>query len=313
MNTMPFFIFTLASFVLWGCAQKDSKSEAPAPKSPESSGTISGYDYDVVEGGTLSLTTSTVTGNGQIIFRDTLASVQANKKFSLDFAINDEGRLDLFSHAEESLRSGVQLTIARSNNKTTISSGEFSKPLEFELPKEVKVVVQVQNDRQDFARLNLKTSSGNTLLNSEESHWSIPLGKGTRFGIGLENVLLTSFAVSDADASEHEGPAVYTTEHLHQTAVKATNRFERLAIPGSKLKSVKTWKSTDYVWARLTYTVSDNPGPTDEALFLACHFHGSELGCHKKDVTDPSEPLDRPEEEEIPSIEEELADNLNTR
>lgn len=308
MIRTPILILTLASFSISGCAKKDNNSDTPAPKLQEKSGTISGYDYDVVEGGTLSLTTSTVTGNGRIIFRDTFGTAQSNKNYSLNFVLGDDGRLDLFSHAEESLKSGVQLTIMRSNNQTTISSGNFSKTLESALPKEIKVEVQVYNDGQNFARLVLQSLGGESLLDSEESHWSIPFGNGTRFGIGLENVLLSTFSVSDVDASPHGGPAVYTTEHLHQTAVKATNRFERLAIPGSKLKSVKTWKSNDYVWARLTYAVSVQPEPREESLFLACHFHGSELGCHKKDATDPSEPVDTPEEE-IPSLEEELADN----
>lgn len=308
MIKTPILILTLASLSISGCAKKDNNSDTPAPKLPEKSGTISGYEYDVVEGGALSLTTSTVTGSGRIIFREAFASVQSNKKFSLNFVLSDNGRLDLFSHAEESLKSGVQLTIARSNNQTTISSGDFSKTLESELPKEIKLEVQVYNDRQDFARLVLQILGGESVLDSEESHWSIPLGNGTRFGIGLENVLLSTFSVSDVDASPHGGPAVYTIEHLHQTAVKATNRFERLAIPGSKLKSVKTWKSSDYVWARLTYAVSGQSEPKEESLFLACHFHGSELGCHKKDATDPNEPVDTPEEE-IPSLEEELADN----
>lgn len=308
MFQTPILILALASLSISGCMKKDNDSDTPAPKLLEKRGTISGYDYDVVEGGALSLTTSTVTGSGRIIFRDTFSSAKSNKKFSLNFVVNDEGRLDLFSHAEESLRSGVQFTIARIKNQTTISSGDFSRTLESELPKETKLEVQVYNDRQDFARLVLQTLGGESVLDSEESHWSIPLGKGTRFGIGMEKVLLSTFSVSDVDASPHGGPAVYTVEHLHQTAVKATNRFERLAIPGSKLKSVKTWKSNDYVWARLAYAVSGQPEPKEGSLFLACHFHGSELGCHKKDATDPNEPVDTVEEE-IPSLEEELTDN----
>lgn len=115
-------------------------------------------------------------------------------------------------------------------------------------------------------------------------------------------------ADDDRDDDGHgEVPTSYTVNDLLHTAKKATTRFERLAIANSSFKSVKTWKSANYAWAKLTYTVTSSENTTkEEHIFLACHFHGEELGCHKKDQSDPSEPSDSEDDDGLPPIEDEL-------
>jgi hypothetical protein len=111
-------------------------------------------------------------------------------------------------------------------------------------------------------------------------------------------------AITEQEASEgdhYERPTDFSVADLLHTAEKATSRFERLAIPDSELLGVKTWKSETYAWARLVYKKSGRLN--EEYLFLACHFHGEELGCHKKDESDPSEPADIPSTPELPPIE----------
>jgi hypothetical protein len=109
------------------------------------------------------------------------------------------------------------------------------------------------------------------------------------------------------DGGHGEVPTSYTVNDLLQTAKKATTRFERLAITNSAFKRVKTWKSEYYAWAKLTYTVTTDENTTkEEHIFLACHFHGDELGCHKKDQSDPSEPSDSEDDDGLPPIDDEL-------
>lgn len=111
----------------------------------------------------------------------------------------------------------------------------------------------------------------------------------------------------DHDGEGNDVPATFTVADLLQTAKKVTTRYERLAIPNSSLQLVKTWKSESYLWAKLTYKVgTDTASPTEEHLFLACHFHGAELGCHKKDESDPSEPEDTPAGDDLPTADDEL-------
>jgi hypothetical protein len=110
----------------------------------------------------------------------------------------------------------------------------------------------------------------------------------------------------DPDGPEekgHESPTEFKVGDLLQTGIKATTRFERLAIPDSEFLRLKTWKSETYVWARLTYKFSGSS--SEENIFLACHFHGAELGCHKKETSDPSEPEDSSTGAELPPIESE--------
>ncbi len=86
----------------------------------------------------------------------------------------------------------------------------------------------------------------------------------------------------------------YSVDHLLMTAEKATRRYTRLAIANSVYEGVKTWKTSDYVWAKLTYLAPASDGESMEKsyLYLACHFHGTELGCHKKDDAGSEEPDD---------------------
>ena len=105
----------------------------------------------------------------------------------------------------------------------------------------------------------------------------------------------------EAEVEDDAPPTAFTVSDLLQTATKATTRFERLAINDSKFIRVKTWKSEKYTWARLSYVIAEEP--KEEHLFLACHFHGKELGCHKKDQTDPTEPTETSSNTELPDID----------
>lgn len=100
---------------------------------------------------------------------------------------------------------------------------------------------------------------------------------------------------------EHVSEAHFSVTDLLQTATKATTRFERLAIPNTELLGVKTWKSDTYAWAKLSYKIRGSS--KEDYLFLACHFHGEQLGCHKKDQSDPSEPEDNQDDPELPPPE----------
>jgi len=111
----------------------------------------------------------------------------------------------------------------------------------------------------------------------------------------------------DDDDDDHATPTSFSVADLLRTARKATTRFERLAITGAVFDRVKTWKSDTYAWVRLTYTSPDGSGASPEQhLLLACHFHGDELGCHKKNEPDASEPVDTPpdDDDDLPPIEE---------
>lgn len=113
---------------------------------------------------------------------------------------------------------------------------------------------------------------------------------------------------NDDSDDDHATPTDFSVSDLLATERKASSRFERLAIAGSKITFIKTWKSETYAWAKLSYAVTGPVGaPTENFLYLACHFHGAELGCHRKDSTDASEPIDSVDSESpLPPIDGEL-------
>jgi hypothetical protein len=114
----------------------------------------------------------------------------------------------------------------------------------------------------------------------------------------MKNIMLAFVAVigmtplfaSEDDHDHHHGPAEYTHADFQKAALKGKNRFERLNLPGSKLLNVKTWEGEEYIWVRVVYTVPSSQ--EKKSLILACHWHGLVLGCHKKDVAGPGEPVD---------------------
>ena len=112
----------------------------------------------------------------------------------------------------------------------------------------------------------------------------------------------------DDSGDDHATPTDFGVTDLLAAERKASSRFERLAITGSRIDAIKTWKSETYAWAKLTYTVTSEDGQSSERhLYLACHFHGSELGCHRKDSSDASEPTDPGDlESPLPPIDGEL-------
>ncbi len=87
---------------------------------------------------------------------------------------------------------------------------------------------------------------------------------------------------------ESELATDYSVADLHASEQKALSRIERLGFSESQIVSLKTWKTPNYIWTTLTY--KPEPNLQAKAIYLACHFHGQELGCHSKDASGPEEP-----------------------
>jgi len=90
---------------------------------------------------------------------------------------------------------------------------------------------------------------------------------------------------SQTGEKDDESPEIlsFSVEDILLTARKASMRFERLAIPNAKIVSIRSWKTSTYSWAHLTYQISTPELPIDyKSIILACHFHGKVLACHRK-------------------------------
>ncbi len=106
---------TLAALVLFGCGgTKDTRAN--------SAHSINGHSFLIIADSTLLLTKEDVSGEGEIAFIDPIGSTSSNKNFQVEFRLDDGGRLDLKTFANNSLDSGVELLISRSGERIFLSA-----------------------------------------------------------------------------------------------------------------------------------------------------------------------------------------------
>jgi hypothetical protein len=275
------------------------------PQLVQGAGSLSGYSYTIIRDGGLAASDSVLSGVGVVRFDSLLADSKQPQRFRISVLVEQGGEVSLAVFGDDALDRSVTVGFIRREDKVFIVTSnsaaienESSSPFELQGvdgSQAVDVVIEVDNSKE-APRLFVKSiATGSELWNSQVAAQNLSKGEGLRWGASLRNAELRLIAVDPVGQSpDNEDPAVptqYSVADLMETSRKAAARFTRLAIPDSKIKSIKTWKSATYVWAKLVYRVEKEGANSAEGyLYLACHFHGTLLGCHKRDESDGSEP-----------------------
>lgn len=107
---MKYFYLFLLSFNFLGCASEST--------------TLSLDPFKKLSG-ELSTETNSIEGSGDIIFNNSLGSIDSGSNFSLSFSLNDGSSIKLFSYSDTSLENGVETLLSRSGNKLLAKVGEL--------------------------------------------------------------------------------------------------------------------------------------------------------------------------------------------
>lgn len=315
--------------LLFSCRAKDRSSQNPRDLDGFQGlleGEIGGNSYSVLDRGSLDFTDKGIVGSGAIRFKGQLESVSSISRFVVKFSLADRGTLNLISYSNEKLNEGIDFGISNVGDELqwsvqgkTLSSSSEKSPEKFDDAQERTLTIEVDNSIQP-AQLKIwfgdveSGDSSQAVFNSQNDK-SIQLqGKGLHWGLKLNNASIKSIRLvrisdktdeeqkkeNEDSKSEEDGSSIpsegYKVSHLIEASKKGQLRFERLAIPGSTLESIKTWKTDDYIWVKVTYTIPTLENQTKKAeIILACHPHGPSLGCHAKSQPGPNEPFDETE------------------
>jgi hypothetical protein len=304
--------------VMLACAcSKPSDSHKPAPEvvtpaAVGAEGTIGSYKYTVVASSGLNLGEGLAGESGTIRFENQLPQVATTLDFSLSAKVREGGGLSLILLSNFELSTGLRLGLLRRGNEVfSVMNGvtadqalggiDAAQPiaLRFRLTADGKHAKVLMFDQRGSTEEPLFESAAWELTEAEVSnrYWGLSL-------VGSE---VSSLDLEDQSNLERETPQDFSVADLHATGLKAIKRFERLAIPHSSILRYKTWKTATYTWVTLTYSINE-PGAAarEDQIYLACHFHGKVLGCHKKNEGGPQEPAEPLEENmELPGIEDE--------
>lgn len=296
-----------------GCAKK-AKTSGEQPNTPTVvDGAINGLTYTVIsnESSGIRLTGSDISGDGTLLFDASPGPANANIAYRLTFTLDDGGSLSLLSHASETLANGSVVTFTRFSETLGVhASADPSAAHLLSEPAasgEINLTVTVRNAETPP---HVTVAASSIVFDNLADQLSFAQGQGDRFGLRLSRAVLKRVSFELAADDDHATPQEFTVADLHAVGQKAINRFERMAITSSTFVSYKTWKTTDYIWVRLTYSVPDPAaagGQKEDLFYMACHFHGNDLGCHKKDNAGTDEPKDdAPNEDPLPPPDPEL-------
>jgi hypothetical protein len=263
----------------------------------------------VIGGGGIKLASDATEGNGAILFRDPLPEVERGHEFDLNFGLDDQGGLVFVSHADAALEHGFKTRFRRAGDLIVASVWSGSRwSDEMELPGlsangivQARIGISLSGGSARFILSTRAESDFEVRFDSSKVGIELPAAADRRWGFELAGARISGAEVRPLPFIEEEKETDFSVADLHATALKAVRRFQRLAIPGSQFVSAKTWKTPTYTWVTLQYSVRDAAGiEAMHSLYLACHYHGNELGCHKKDAAGPGEPPDEIHSGELP-------------
>ncbi len=80
---------------------------------------------------------------------------------------------------------------------------------------------------------------------------------------------------------------LYGVEEMKQSVPLAIEFFAQNVAPESDIVSLKFWEA----FSNIRYVVTYKKGENVNQYFLACHFHGGGLDCHRKRDAGPGEPI----------------------
>ena len=80
--------------------------------------------------------------------------------------------------------------------------------------------------------------------------------------------------------------SLYRAEEFQKSVPLALDFFAKNVAPESSVVALKFWEAEENIRFVVTYLANGAP----KTFFLACHFHGGGLDCHRKRDAGPGEP-----------------------
>ena len=177
-------------------------------------GTISGDSFDgkvysVVNAGTLTFSTTEITGTGSLVFASPLTATE--NSFRPSFTLQDGGKLKLTLYGSNTLTTGISVEFSRNGSVLSVSLKTDSQNQDVSskftgIDASTTMTFQVDaHNGESPAHILIWDSSitnfaeDNALLNSEDSGFNAPgKGTGTFWGLTLESATVTAVTLGAA-------------------------------------------------------------------------------------------------------------------
>jgi hypothetical protein len=79
---------------------------------------------------------------------------------------------------------------------------------------------------------------------------------------------------------------LYNAAEMQKSLPLALEFFVKNVAPEASIQNIKLWEAV----SNIRYVINYKKGEKTESYFLACHYHGGEMDCHRKRDAGPGEP-----------------------
>ncbi len=167
-------------------------------------GSLGASPYITVDSGNLSPSGMGIKGQGAVAFKNSVGEIGARKSYSITFSLDDGGSLTLVANADETLKNGVEVKFTRTGNSVAaamLADSKTSAAKNFPSisgAQQITLTVDIHNNEVPAHILiwsGNDFTSGNALLNSETDDAAPGQGRGTFWGLKLNQATVTDAVV----------------------------------------------------------------------------------------------------------------------
>lgn len=193
---------------LWICYRKldheifaQIPTEDPVGPGPGATLKLNGAEYQVMGGGAVKSSESSVAGTGTILFKQALPEEDNN--YALEFALEDGGSVTLIADADDSLKGGANLTFLREGKalKVKLVAGKTNDDLSGDFTTvDASVPLKISVDVHGHGHLIIWVGDG------EEQEFAFNAKvAGLRWGLTLDKSTVTAAKPGEAHEEGEEG------------------------------------------------------------------------------------------------------------
>ncbi len=189
-----------SGFLLSACSSDDDD---------DTSGDVaSAIEANSVLSGTPTIADNSISGDGSIIFTNSLGAVDSGRHFQVAAALDEGESFTIHAYADDQLANGIDLVVSRPMNtptslEVTIDGSDISSAFtDVAADATINILMDVHNDENPTHVLiwpagETEFSDTTTLENSEDTGTVLGQGAGAFWGITLTGAEVTSAAASE--------------------------------------------------------------------------------------------------------------------
>lgn len=193
-------------FIAAGCGKSVNVGQG---NNSDQGGKISEQGFEIIEKGSLKIEGSALEGSGSIVFTNPLPANKSNVGLDVSFELGDGGYLEVISHSNKDLSSGVVIKISRVGSqiyaivRTPLSTPSAQKLLPQVSTGPSRLLIDVHNNESPTHILAWATgtsifSEASSILNTEQDYALNGQGSGGFWGLKLLNAKVTAAAQGKA-------------------------------------------------------------------------------------------------------------------